>query len=666
MRRNTFSMTLRVLMVAILVALAGCKKSSSSGGPPAAPPPPALPAITSPSSPITPAALGVPISQINFAASGAGPHIWSVTAGAPPTGLSLTPSGIYSGTPTVAGSFTFTVRATNTAGFDENVFTHAIVPSVPEVEPNDTSGNADFLPAGLPGTGVVDVDDLDFWAFDATVGQVIEVELFGTRRDFVTWDTNVNFPRVSVIGPNGTSFLVGHDFFNAGTVGWFFGAHDLDVPRYRIPATGTYFVLVEPYIPGTPGGAYAVKVNVLSLGAIQVESEYNSDNFNADPITPGTMRGVKDDFDDDWFTFTISAPTIVYFEITAYRNGLSGFGGFPDDDYFDPRIELYVDDGFGNAVILAANDDCFFFDSAINYLITVPGTYYLLVTESPFGTDGDSNYFLTFTSTDPGSDTEIENNDLFGDANAIAYGDIVSASVELGVDDFDWYSFTGTAGDIVRIFWFEAGANDSAVDFVDLVLMLDDVTFIQSETTFTGVFGLACVRAILPTTGTYYIRATPVGGLTNYSFQLVQFKTSAFETEANDTPGTAEAIPGPGRVSGIVDPIDDVDVFSFTAVQGEVVTFSIYAGPGPQSDGFNNHSGYGSFLAPDLEVVNASGTLLGTTLYLGANNSGESVTNGLATIELTFFAPSAGTFYVRVFTLDGTGSPEHLYVLEKR
>ena len=665
MSRFTTSTTVRVMVFAALLAFAGCKKSSSDsgGGAPPPPPPPVLPAITSPTSPIPAGPVGVPVS-ITFGATGAGPIIWTVTAGALPTGITLSPSGIYSGTPTVGGSFTFTVRATNTGGFDENVFSHAILISVPEVEPNDTSGNADFLPDGLTGTGTITTDDLDFWSFDATTGQIIEVEIFSTRRDFPTWDANGNLARMTVLGPDGSSFLIGHDFFNGGTVGWQWGAHDLDIPRFRIPSTGTYFILVEPYIGGTPGGDYALKINALSIGAIQVESEYNSDPFNTNAITPGTMRGTKGNDDDDWFSFSISTPTIVYFEMLAYRQGLTGFFGIPDDDYYDPQLELYTDDGLGGFTLLATNDDVFFYDSAINFLIVNSGTYYLRVTESGFGTDGDCNYFLTFTSTDASDVTESEDNDDASTANPISYGDVVNGTIDGGEED--WFSFTGTAGDMVRIFWFEFGATDRASDFVDVILMSSQSDFVRAETNFTGVGSMAVVRAILPASGTYYVRVSPPGGTSPYTFQLIQFKASTFETEVNDTTGTADVIPGPGRVSGTIDPIDDVDVFSFTAVQGEVVTFSIYAGPGPQSNGFFAHSGYNSFLFPDLEVVNFSGTLLGSTTYLGSNFSGESVVNGLATIELTFVAPSAGTFYVRVFTTDGTGGPESLYLLEKR
>jgi hypothetical protein len=94
--------------------------------PPALPaPPPALPAAPAalpPAAPpapiiITPTSIptftrGVPISPITFTASGPGPYTWATIN--LPLGLQLV-NGILSGTPTVFGTGTFTITATNLA-----------------------------------------------------------------------------------------------------------------------------------------------------------------------------------------------------------------------------------------------------------------------------------------------------------------------------------------------------------------------------------------------------------------------------------------------------------------------------------------------------------------------------------------------------------------------
>jgi uncharacterized repeat protein (TIGR01451 family) len=63
---------------------------------------------------------GVPYNQAITASGGTPPYAFSVTAGSLPSGLSLSGSGVLSGTPTSAGSFSFTVRVTDAAECSRN------------------------------------------------------------------------------------------------------------------------------------------------------------------------------------------------------------------------------------------------------------------------------------------------------------------------------------------------------------------------------------------------------------------------------------------------------------------------------------------------------------------------------------------------------------------
>jgi hypothetical protein len=64
---------------------------------------------------LVPGTQGVSYSSNLQAAGGIGPYTWSVTSGGLPTGLTLSASGLISGEPTVSGTFSFMVQATDSA-----------------------------------------------------------------------------------------------------------------------------------------------------------------------------------------------------------------------------------------------------------------------------------------------------------------------------------------------------------------------------------------------------------------------------------------------------------------------------------------------------------------------------------------------------------------------
>src|SRR5260370_9045354 len=67
-------------------------------------------------SPLPSGTVGVGYSQTIAVTGGTAPYVWSITAGALPSGLALSSAtGAIGGTPTSAGSFTFTVQVTDSA-----------------------------------------------------------------------------------------------------------------------------------------------------------------------------------------------------------------------------------------------------------------------------------------------------------------------------------------------------------------------------------------------------------------------------------------------------------------------------------------------------------------------------------------------------------------------
>jgi hypothetical protein len=80
--------------------------------------------------PITPITQGAACSLTFAASGGTAPYVWSRTTGSYPTGCTVSSGGVFSGTTTTPGTYTFTMRATDTLGaFDDQGFTWVINPT---------------------------------------------------------------------------------------------------------------------------------------------------------------------------------------------------------------------------------------------------------------------------------------------------------------------------------------------------------------------------------------------------------------------------------------------------------------------------------------------------------------------------------------------------------
>jgi hypothetical protein len=67
-------------------------------------------------SPLPAGASGSPYSQALSASGGAIPYQWTLSGGALPPGLGMNPDGSIGGTPTAAGTFTFTAKVVDSQG----------------------------------------------------------------------------------------------------------------------------------------------------------------------------------------------------------------------------------------------------------------------------------------------------------------------------------------------------------------------------------------------------------------------------------------------------------------------------------------------------------------------------------------------------------------------
>lgn len=110
--------------------------------------------------------------------------------------------------------------------------------AVMEVEPNNTTGTANFIPASLYPTGGVAIDgalvpgDVDFFSFSFNSGDFVTVSVF----DFTP---GLPFDNDSVIGVFGPSGLVDEDDDD--------GPGLLSSLAFLVPTTGTYYVAVSGF-----------------------------------------------------------------------------------------------------------------------------------------------------------------------------------------------------------------------------------------------------------------------------------------------------------------------------------------------------------------------------------------------------------------------------------
>lgn len=102
--------------------------------------------------------------SLQLTATGTTPITWTLTGGILPSGVTLSNTGLISGTVTTAGTFSFTVKASNSAGSDTRTFTLTV--TEPVIAPTITT--AESL-----GT--------------FTVGDPISVQLASTGTNPITW-----------------------------------------------------------------------------------------------------------------------------------------------------------------------------------------------------------------------------------------------------------------------------------------------------------------------------------------------------------------------------------------------------------------------------------------------------------------------------------------------
>ncbi|MCC6745402.1 MAG: HYR domain-containing protein [Acidobacteria bacterium] len=241
-------------------------------------------------------------------------------------------------------------------------------------------------------------------------------------------------------------------------------------------------------------------------------------------------------------------------------------------------------------------------EDAKSELETIPvGEYH----RRPGGTIDPSRYPSTTL------DEEVEPNGTAATATPIAGTSARIRGTVPTLGDFDYYSFTGTAGDSVYAAVATSFSSNGSTDSVLDLFQPDGTTVIESDDN-DGSFGAlssSIAGATLAASGTHYLRVrhfSATGQLRPYDlyFQL-RSGSPTLETEPNDVfPG--QPIPPSGWISGYGGSLD-IDSFAVTLAAGDTVFLSLDADPERDFLSWNPRLGLGAFDSTILLVNDASG-----------------------------------------------------------
>ena len=167
--------------------------------------------------------VGVAYERIQLAATGATQFNWTVSAGFPP-GLTLSSAGLITGTPTTAGTFSFTVRATNAqnaAQFGERALTIVVRDGLIQVPNVVGLARRDLAETALSNAGLR-YDAVGGWCDTSPIGQIIDQHpaagTWHAPNTQVTFTINMGPPTVTaiVVMSHQSTFHVG-EWFNLDT-----------------------------------------------------------------------------------------------------------------------------------------------------------------------------------------------------------------------------------------------------------------------------------------------------------------------------------------------------------------------------------------------------------------------------------------------------------------
>jgi len=409
---------------------------------------------------------------------------------------------------------------------------------------NDTGGYAFYLQRLNNPSNITPVDFSD--VVPATTGSIVEHDTYtfnGTAGDIVRLDISQTSgslsPDVDIYRANGT-LLCSDD-----TVGTSLSM------TCTLDVSGVYFILVGDWAINDTGG-YAFYLQRLNNPSNITPVDYSG-------VVPATTSSIVE---HDTYTFNGTAGDIVRLDISQTSGS------------FSPDVDIYRANG-----TLLCTEDTVGTSLSLECTLDTSGTFIILVGDWAINDTGGYAFYLQRLNN-PSNPTAVD------------YSGVVAASIA-SIVEHDTYTFSGTAGDIVRLDVSQTSGSFSP----DVDIYRANGTLLCSEDTVGALLSLECT---LDTSGTFVILVGDwaINDTGGYAFYLQRL----------NNPSNATAVGYGDTVGAAIASIVEHDTYTFNGTAGDLIRLDISR----TSGSFN----------PDVDIYRGNGTLLcaestvGTTLSL--------------------------------------------------